>query len=125
VGVDVSDIALKEIMSRQDQSFSRTSKGPFKCYRSPSMELWQGDIFKLRADWLPNIEGVYDKAALIALPPERHQPYAELIQSLMQPGCRMLLDCLEYPPEEMSGPPFSVFKEELIQLYGDKCTVEL
>lgn len=125
VGVDVSDIALKEIMGRQDQPFSQASKGPFKCYTSSSMELLCGDILKLRADWLPDIEAVYDKAALIALPPEKRTRYSELIQSLMQPGYRMLLNCFEYPPEEMNGPPFPVFEDELVQLYGDKCTVEL
>jgi thiopurine S-methyltransferase len=125
IGVDVSEIALKGIMSRQSQSFTCTSKGAFNRYASSCMELWCGDILKIRKDWLPNIEAVYDKAALIALPPSRRQQYANRVQTLMQPESPMLLNCFEYSAEEMSGPPFAVFTDELNELYGDKCTIKL
>jgi thiopurine S-methyltransferase len=125
IGVDVSEIALKEIMNRQKHPFTSTCRGSFIRYASPSMELWCGDILKIRKDWLPDIHAVYDKAALIALPPPKRQQYAKRIQTLMRPGGSMLLNCFEYLPEEMNGPPFAVFTDELNQLYGEKCSIEL
>lgn len=125
IGVDVSEIALNGIMERQLHSFSQTPRGTFTRYTSSSMELWCGDILKIRKDWLPSIDAVYDKSALMALPQPKRRQYANQIQTLMQPESAMLLNCFEYSTEEMNGPPFAVFGDELEQLYGNKCTIKL
>jgi len=120
VGVEISEIALKEVMERQPYSFHRSAKGSFTRYHSSSMELWCGDIFKLRQRWLPPVNAVYDKSALIALPPETRSRYAHKIQSLLQPQGKIFINTFEYPQDEMGGPPFAVFEDELVRLYSDR-----
>ncbi|MBN2730806.1 MAG: hypothetical protein JXR26_00120, partial [Balneolaceae bacterium] len=89
------------------------------------MELWQGDVFKLQKRWLPAIDAIYDKAALIALPPEMRKVYAITLKSLLQPHTQIFINCFEYNQNEMPGPPFAVFRDELESLLGDQFNIKL
>lgn len=120
IGVDVSKKAINEVMDRLEATFTESTKGNLTCYTSDTMTLWWGDFMKLRRAWLPDIAAIYDKAALIALPPEQRSHYASHLQKLVEPETPMLLNCFEYKQEEMSGPPFAVFYKELQQLYGNR-----
>ena len=62
--------------------------------------------------------GVYDRASLIALPPELRVRYAGHSASILPAGARTLLVTMEYPQAEMSGPPFSVGEDEVRRLYA-------
>jgi thiopurine S-methyltransferase len=63
---------------------------------------------------------VYDRAALIALPPDMRRRYAQQINSLLAIDGRALLISLEYDPEQMSGPPFTVSESEVRALFGER-----
>ena len=67
-----------------------------------------GDVFALDADALADCSAVFDRAALIALPPELRQRYVQRVVCPAAAGCRGLLITLEYPPHEKQGPPFTV-----------------
>lgn len=60
---------------------------------------------------------MYDRASLIALPPEMRQRYARHLVSILPPGTQILLVTVDYPQAEMSGPPFAVTVEEVEALY--------
>ncbi|HKN86855.1 MAG TPA: hypothetical protein VJV04_08355, partial [Nitrospiraceae bacterium] len=61
---------------------------------------------------------VYDRAALIALPPERRADYVAHLDRLLPGARRTLLVSLEYPQEQMQGPPFSVAEREVHRLFA-------
>lgn len=61
---------------------------------------------------------IYDRAALIALPEEMRVEYVQRIRGLLNPGGRILLVSLDYPQQEMAGPPFSVTQEEIEHLFA-------
>lgn len=125
VGVDVSVKAVHELTKRHNEPFKESSKGSFTCYKSNSMELWRGDVFKLQKRWLPAIDAIYDKAALIALPPEMRKAYAITLKSFLQPHTQIFINCFEYNQNEMPGPPFAVFRDELESLLGDQFNIKL
>lgn len=120
VGIDISEKAISILKDRLPYAFHNTSKGPLKCYKSDSVTLWCGDFFKLQPEWVPAIDAIYDKAALIALPPEKRSTYASHLQTFIQPHTQIFLNCFEYKQNEMSGPPFSVTRKELQKLYGQR-----
>ena len=66
---------------------------------------------------------VYDRAALIALPPELRSKYVAHLKQVL-PGAAQLLLTIEYPQERMDGPPFSVGLAEVRRLYGDGYEIE-
>lgn len=125
VGVDVSEKAIQTVINRNNLDVSTSTKGVFSVYQSQAVDLWCGDFMKLRKGWIPPVDLVYDKAALIALPPKQRQAYAQQVQALAQPSSRILLNCFEYEQQEMTGPPFSVAEDELRRLYGNTFTIQL
>ena len=68
---------------------------------------------------------MFDRAALIALPPDMRVRYARDVYSKLPPGCRGFLITLEYPQAEREGPPFSVPEEEVRALYARDWDIEL
>ncbi len=95
---------------RASGSFTVKSSGPY--------ELWCGDFFELPRTAVAGIAGVYDRAALIALPHALRERYAATLASLLPAPVRMLLITLEYAQTQMSGPPFSVPGAEVRALFA-------
>jgi thiopurine S-methyltransferase len=83
-----------------------------------AIELICGDVFALDAAALADCAAVYDRAALIALPPDLRRRYVRELHAQLPAGCRGLLVTLEYPPHEKQGPPFAVPEAEVRELYG-------
>ena len=94
-------------------------------YTAGPIDLIQGDAFDLDAEALAGCDGVFDRAALIALPPDLRRRYVRELYARLPSGCRGLLVTLEYPPYEKAGPPFPVHEDEVRDLYGRDWTVEL
>jgi thiopurine S-methyltransferase len=103
--------------------WSRT--GPFEVAEADGVRILCGDFFDLTAADLAGTRGVYDRAALIALPPDVRERYAARMAEIVPPGARMLLLTIEYPQERMEGPPFSVPRAEVERLYGPLGEVRL
>ena len=51
------------------------------------------------------IGGVFDRAALVAMPRVMQKDYSEKLASLTPTGVPVLLVTLDYDPSEMGGPP--------------------
>ncbi|MDT8318885.1 MAG: thiopurine S-methyltransferase [Xanthomonadales bacterium] len=58
-------------------------------------------------------DSLYDRAALVALPPELRRKYVSACKSLLSPCHDGLLVTLEYEQALMDGPPFSVTANEV------------
>ena len=94
-------------------------------HRAGPLDLVRGDVFELADATLAGIDAVYDRAALIALPPATRRRYVEQVYGKLPSGCRGLLITLEYPQAQMAGPPFSVEEAEVRALFGADWDVEL
>lgn len=68
---------------------------------------------------------VYDRASLVALPPEMRERYVSHMASILPTGTQILLITFDYPQPEMQGPPFSVSVSEVETLYCDHAEVRL
>ena len=85
--------------------------GPLPRWKSADVTLFQGDFFEFRAE--RPFERFYDRAALIALPPDVRPRYLEHLASQLAPDACGLLVTLEYPQGQMNGPPYSVEESEI------------
>jgi thiopurine S-methyltransferase len=126
VGIELSEIAVREffasqglepLVERAAPALSRWSAGGY--------ELLCGDFFAVDAAVAGACAAVYDRAALVALPPDMRVRYAAKMDELCHPGTRMLLATLEYAQEMRNGPPFSVGADEVASLYGAGWSIEL
>jgi thiopurine S-methyltransferase len=117
-GVELSATALEAFCMESGVPARRRVQGDFDVYEAENLELYRGDFFKLTPSLLGKVAAVYDRAALISWAPELRSAYAGHIAALAHSGTPMLLITLEYPQAQMSGPPFSVPRDEVERLYS-------
>lgn len=125
LGVELSPLAVTQFFDALGVTpdISETRYG--RHHRAGPIELICGDAFALDAELLADCAAVYDRAALIALPPELRARYVDTLYARLPAGCRGLLITLEYPPHEKAGPPFSVDEPEVRERYGRGWDVSL
>ncbi|UIN54870.1 MULTISPECIES: thiopurine S-methyltransferase [Pseudomonas] len=124
LGVELSEKAVEDFFLEQQLQPQVSEQGDFKIYRAGAIELWCGDFFLLTAADVAGCTALYDRAAVIALPPSMRERYAAHLQGLL-PACRGLLVTLDYDQSQMPGPPFSVDDAEVQRLLGRVWRVEM
>lgn len=70
LGVEVSDLAVSQFFSENGLTYSKFKQDGFQHYQTESLAILQGDFFNLTANHLRDVEGVFDRASLVALPLE-------------------------------------------------------
>ena len=118
LGVELSEQAVEAFFSEQSLTPRITQRGVFTVYQADLIEVWCGDFFALDAEVLADCTAVYDRAALIALPPLMRLQYTEQLNNMLRPGCQGLLITLDYDQTQKAGPPFAVTDEEVKVLLG-------
>lgn len=124
VGVELSREALDAFNGEQRLALTWSEHDDMPVATGQGYTLYCGDFFNLSAQMLGNVRAVYDRAALIALPPDMRARYTEHLLAMLPAGWDMLLITLEYPDSEMAGPPFSVDQNEVRQHFSD-CDIQL
>ena len=142
IGVELSELGVRSFFEENRIPFELSRLGPFQCFKSSAPKLHltilQGDFFELTAQLVSEhigssagapIGAIYDRAALIALPPELRKRYSvhllELVRSLRSPEMTHLQIVLERTPTDPNGPPFSVPEAEIRSLYSHFHDIEL
>lgn len=121
-----------EIVARAVEAFFAENDIPCETYRQDAFTVWKGegitiycgDFFELGTQDLAAVAGVYDRASLIALPPELRGRYAEHLRAILPRRVDVLLVTLDYPRAEMQGPPFAVDEREVEALYRTHFAIE-
>lgn len=123
VGIELSELAVAAFFSENGIPVVQAPQAPLTAFHADGYRIYAGDFFGLDRERLGRIQAVYDRAALIAMPPAMRVAYARHMTGLVAAGTPMLLLTHEYPQHEMPGPPFSVVAEEVEALYGDAFTL--
>jgi thiopurine S-methyltransferase len=118
VGVELSEVAVRDFFVEQGIDASHGQDGSFRVSEGGGVRLLCGDFFELGADQLGPVDGVYDRAALVALPEPMRQAYADHLLDLVPAEAPILLVTFEYPQGEADGPPFSVGPDAVRSLFG-------
>lgn len=125
LGVELSQLAVEQFFAEHglQPDIHETRYG--RHHRAGDIELICGDAFALDADALADCAAVFDRAALIALPPELRLRYVDELYARLPGECHGLLITLEYPQEEKEGPPFSVSESEVRARFDSRWDVNL
>ncbi|QNG99074.1 thiopurine S-methyltransferase [Pseudomonas sediminis] len=117
IGVELAERAVEDFFAERDVQPQVTRHGAFKVYQAGKLQILCGDFFALSRDDVAECQAFYDRAALIALPPEMRERYAAHLQAILPPACQGLLVTLVYDQQRMDGPPFSVEDAEVEQCF--------
>lgn len=124
VGVDLSPIAIREFFEETRIRTHSEERGRLECVSGGGFTLYCGDFFDLTSAELAGIRGVYDRAALIALPEAVRSRYAAHLDAILPEAVSMLLITIEYEQTRMEGPPYSVASDEVERLFGESFEIE-
>ncbi|PHS40175.1 MAG: thiopurine S-methyltransferase [Robiginitomaculum sp.] len=125
LGIELSPVAAKEFFEENNIEYAASKCGEFQNYASEGYSIMVGDIFNLTKSETANINAVYDRAALIALPPPMQKTYVAHLRNILPPDTQILLITLEYDPSELDGPPFSIPEPYVQALFGHWCHITL
>lgn len=116
-GAELSRIAVEELFAELEVVPEITEAGDLLRFRAPGLDIFQGDIFALETGTLGPVNAVYDRAALIALPPDMRPRYAGHVTALAGPAPQLVVTIV-YDQSLVGGPPFSVPSTEVHALHG-------
>lgn len=118
LGVELSERAVVDFFREQGLTPQVQQEQRFKVFRGADIQIYCGDFFALTPQDVAGCTALYDRAALIALPPEMRRGYARQLQALLPVGSHGLLITLDYPQAQLDGPPFAVADDEVSMLFG-------
>jgi len=133
LAVELSEIAIAEFFAEADLQPGVDQVGQFERSTAHALRFLKGDIFDLDAHCMQDFRqqqkpknpptddsqqpwAWYDRAALVALPPETRPRYMQHLAQLLPPLSLGLLLSFEYPQHETDGPPFAVEEVEVRRL---------
>jgi thiopurine S-methyltransferase len=119
IGIEVSQKAVREFFAENDLAPTVTTRGRFEHWESGRLRLLCGDFFDLEPDDLQSVGAVFDRAALVAMPPELRSRYASKLMQVIPPATPVLLVAMTYAQHEMKGPPFAVDETAVRSLFPD------
>ncbi|PKM36900.1 MAG: thiopurine S-methyltransferase [Gammaproteobacteria bacterium HGW-Gammaproteobacteria-10] len=125
IGVELSPLAVNAFFTENKVPATAGRKDKFEVWENDDLCIYCGDFFHLIEDDLTGVDAVYDRASLVALPPEMRADYAAHMKRFLKTGTKILLVAFDYPQQEMDGPPFSVQCQEVETLYRDWCRIDL
>lgn len=131
LGVELSPRAVAAFFAEAGLAGEAVTRraGAFEITGARGIEIACGDIFALgtlaASGDLAEVAGLYDRAALIALPPALRLRYAETLGRHLGPSVRGLTITLEYDQALRAGPPFSVTPDEVRVLFGRRFDVAM
>lgn len=123
-GVELSPVAAQAFFDENDLKYELRQEGTFSIYESERISILCGDFFELQAQHLSHIKAVYDRASLIALPEELRRKFVSHLETVLPSNVEMLLVTLDYPQQQMDGPPFAVSTSEVQGLFGAGWSIE-
>jgi thiopurine S-methyltransferase len=117
VGIELAELAVRAFFDENALAPKITEHGALRCFSVEGLDLWCGDVFAIGTTEVGRVAAVFDRAALVALPPELRQRYVAHLDAITPPGTRTLLITMEYSQTEMPGPPHAVLEDEVRVLY--------
>lgn len=129
LGVEISPLAVEAFLDENRLHASKTEAADgvhYQITNAPAdgdIEIVNGDVFGIASGTFEECHAFYDRAALIAFPPPMRDRLAREVYAKLPAGARGLLITLDYPANEMEGPPFSVDEAEVHRLFDAQWNV--
>lgn len=116
VGAELSVIAIEQLFEQLGVVPTISPVGSLHHYSSSNIDIFVGNLFDLTQPMLGQIDAIYDRAALVALPDDMRKRYTAHLIEITQTAPQLLI-CFEYDQSVVAGPPFSIHSEEVQQHY--------
>ena len=127
-GCEFVEKAIKDFFKENNLKYTTTELLSEKvlAYKalSRNITIYQGDFFVLKSDVIGKFDAIWDRASLVAINPSQRVRYAQVIEDLMSPHTKYLLNAYTIKPakdEQYEGPPHSVPDDDVKKLFSNFC----
>ena len=117
-GAELSEIAIRELFKELGVEPIISKIGNLELYTAKNIEIFVGNVFDVTAQLLGQVDAVYDRAALVALPLAMREKYTSHLIKITDIAPQLLIT-YEYNQQLIDGPPFSITEEEVKQHYAN------
>jgi thiopurine S-methyltransferase len=123
-GAELSQIAIEQLFMELGVEPETSPVGEVEQWSANNLDIFVGDIFALSRKVLGRVDGLYDRAALVAFPVEMRKRYTAHLTEITGKAPQLLI-CYDYDQSLMEGPPFSVSNDEVKRHYAVNYDVTL
>jgi thiopurine S-methyltransferase len=116
VGVELSAIAIDQLFTSLGLVPTISQIGEMTQYSADGITIFAGDIFHVSAEMLGQVDAIFDRAALVALPETMRIEYVKHLMQITN-SAKQLLVCIDYDQTIMNGPPFSINSDKVNAYY--------
>jgi thiopurine S-methyltransferase len=124
VGVELSEVAIKDLFDSLDIHPTISVHDKFIHYHAKNIDIYVGDFFNLTKKLIGEIEAVYDRAAIVALPDTMRKEYTKHLRHITR-NIQQLVITLIYDQSLKNGPPFSVDDNNFKSFYEEFYKIKL
>lgn len=117
IGVELSELAIEQLFDEMGITPKVKNIDDFKLFQADNIDIWVGDFFSISAEMLGEIDAVFDRGSLVALPIEMRAKYVPHLK-LVTNTAPQLLVCYEYDQSLRAGPPFTIPQSEIEDHYA-------
>jgi thiopurine S-methyltransferase len=129
LGVELTEIACKAFFEEQEFPYDVERVGTHDVYIgkgvADGIRIFCGDLFELQSEQISGVGAWYDRAAIVALPPEIQRTYADWLASMLGSGTPGFMLTFDYPRGVRTGAPYPVSLADVESLFGDSFKVLL
>jgi thiopurine S-methyltransferase len=119
VGIEFVEKAVKSFFAEQERDYRVEDRDGAPAFVDGKLTVLQSDFFSVRSTQTGAIDRVWDRAAIVAIEPNRRGEYVSKLRELA-PGATLLLNCLSYDPAVMDGPPWTISEGDVRKLFGSE-----
>ncbi|MDH5553545.1 MAG: thiopurine S-methyltransferase [Nitrosomonas sp.] len=125
LGIELSKLAVQAFFHENEYTPQHETNDKFEIFSINNLSILCGNFLELGKNDLATVSAVYDRASLVALPPEMRERYVKHLMSILPPNTQILLITFDYPQSEMAGPPFAVSPDEVKRHYQQHADIRL
>ena len=123
-GAELSEVAIEQLFAELGLTPEKVNEGEVVHYSAENLDIYVGNIFDLSDEMLGDVDAVYDRAALVALPEQMRDRYTAHLLEITNKAPQLLI-CFEYDQSLMAGPPHAISRSEVHRHYEDSYALEL
>jgi thiopurine S-methyltransferase len=125
IGLELSPVAVRAFFSENHLQASQRKVGQFTLWQSGKISILCGDYFSASRADLGNIDVVYDRAALTALPVDIRRLYVAHLKEIIPAACKVFLLTVEDADEGETQEVTQGASTEITALYSEAFEIEL
>lgn len=119
IGIELANEAVQRYFDQHELPFEREVMGKVTAWRAGPLTILEGNLFDVKLAHVGRCDALYDRAALIALPPPLRLKYVAHMRRWFAPDAVGLLVSMTYDAAKRGGPPFVVPDSEVLQHWPD------